>query len=166
MTKLTVLSFWKHAVSLPCIIPHCSISLFTFPFILVSGGTGFWSFILPADVRDTEQFVFSLNNISLYGVIHSFISKRYLCGEVSQTPTLAHLSPLTSRLISISSLKWFSFILVLIHFPFRCHWLYVEARLVLLHSLLLCGKNVKKICCNKNHNLHFNHKLKQKMTVH
>ena len=91
-----------------------------------------------------EQFVFSLNNISLYGVIHSFTSKCYLCGEVSQTPTLAHLSPLASRLISVPSLKWFSFILVLIHFLFGCHWLYVEARLVFLHSLLLCGKDVKK----------------------
>lgn len=158
-----MLSFWKHGVSLLCIVPHCSMYLLIFPFSLF-GGKDFWSFTLPADVEVIEQFVFSLNNTSLYGVIHSFTSKCYLCGEVSQTPTLAHLSPLASRLISVPSLKWFS--LVLIHFLFGCHWLYVEARLVFLHSLLLCGKNVKKICYNKNHSLHFYPKLKQKMTVH
>lgn len=88
---------------------------FCIPFYFsLFGGTGFSSFTLPADVRDIEQFVFSLNNISLYGVIHSFTSKCYLCGEVSQTPSpfisidlQAHINFLLEMTLFYSSIDTF-----------------------------------------------------------
>lgn len=137
---------------------------FCIPFYFsLFGGTGFSSFTLPADVRDIEQFVFSLNNISY--MVSFILSPPNVTSVVKSPRHLAHLSPLTSRLISISSLKWLSLILVLIHFLFGCHWLYVEARLVFLHSLLLCGKNVKKYATIKTSTFWWQVKTKDDCTL-
>lgn len=120
--------FWKHVASSVRIIPHCSISHFAFPYFSLFR-TGFYP-LHYSDVRDIEIICFLSQQHFLYGVIHSFTSKCYLCGEVSQTP-----SPFISiNLQAHITLSWNDSYSSIDTFPSLMSLTYVEARLVFLHS--------------------------------